>query len=545
MADFVEHIPCTYADCGSSDGMALYKDGTGYCFVCNRYDKNPTKLDAPPPAPRKESNDYLSSIADLPFRGFPDRGIRAETAERFGVRSELSTTDGRSIVAHYYPYQVNGVVTGYKRRSLPKDFSWVGTGKSPELFGQANCQSGNRRLLVICEGELDCLSLYQVMKDHNKGTKWDYIEPCVVSIPNGASAAVKDVSRNLAFVSSFDKVVLALDQDAPGKEATVNLLKLLPMACVAEFDEKDANDMLLKGKSEALYKSVVFNAKVIKPASVVSIADIKDRALARPQMGLSWPWPTLTKSTYGIQRKTIYGLGAGVSMGKTEFAKELEAHLLNHHKLPIGMIMLEEDAGMTLKTLAGKVDGVQYHKPDTDYDEAVLSKTIDSFEDRVKLYDHFGVKDWEDVKAAIRYMVVSEGIKDIFLDPLTALVSHVSASEANDLLNTIMGELAGLTHELDFTCYYFCHLNTPTNGPPHERGGKVVEQQFTGSRSMMRWSQYIFGLEGNKDPEIDEVERNTRYLTVLKDRYYGNTTRFPIFFNRHTGAFKEPAITGY
>ena len=207
--------------------------------------------------------------------------------------------------------------------------------------------------------------------------------------------------------------------------------------------------------------------------------------------------------------------------------------------------MLEEDVGMTVKALAGKVDGVQYHKPDAVYDDAQLEATISSFEDRVKLYDHFGVRDWEDVKAAIRYMVVSEGIQDIFLDPLTALVSHVSSTEANDLLNTIMGELSGLTHELDFTCYYFCHLNTPTNGPPHERGGKVLEQQFTGSRAQMRYSQYIFGLEGNKDPELDEVERNTRYLTVLKDRYFGNTTRFPIFFNRHTGSFKEPQITGY
>ncbi len=108
-----------------------------------------------------------------------------------------------------------------------------------------------------------------------------------------------------------------------------------------------------------------------------------------------------------------------------------------------------------------------------------------------------------------------------------------------------MSELAGLTHELDFSLYYFCHLNPPQSGAPHERGGKVHEGQFTGSRAMMRWSHYLFGLERNKDPELPEQERNTSHLVLLKDREFGASGKFPIYWDPKTGSYLEPTFGGF
>ena len=548
---FVEHIPCTSEDCGSSDAMAVYQDEDGSynatCFACKHYDPDPYKEGKPVKVQREKPSGNMDNVGKLKSLPDPNRGLRGETMEYFGVRTEVSEVDGRTITAHYYPYTKDGKVTGYKRRECSdKTMFSIGDIKGAELFGQHQCVvEGSRKKLFITEGECDAMALWQVLKDKNKGTKWDYIIPSVVSVGSGASGAMKDIARNIEFVRSFESVVLVFDQDEPGQKAVQQVARLLPGVHIAKFSEKDPNDMLLKGKSAELIRAVLFNTEKYKPQSVVTVDDVFDRAVARPQMGLSWPWPTLTKLTYGIHRKKMYGLGAGVGIGKTDWAKELQNHLVNHHHLPIGTFMLEEDVGRTLKSIAGKFHKKPFHKPDGNYTQEELEKAISELRGKVMLYDHQGCKDWDEIKAAIRYMVVGEGIKDIFIDPLTALVAHLSSGEANDALNTIMGELASLLHELDFTVYYFCHLNPPSSGPPHERGGKVHEGQFTGSRAMMRWSQYLFGLERNKDPELDEDTRNTSRFVLLKDRDYGNVGAFPIYYNKETTSYLEPEDPGF
>lgn len=463
----------------------------------------------------------------------------------YRVKTELSETDGKTVTSHFYPYSRNGATVAYKHRKLPKTLTCVGDFKNLELFGAAQARASGSRKLYITEGELDTISLYQVLRENSRGTQWANIEPAVVSICNGAQSAVRDLSRNIEFIKGFHEVILVFDQDEAGQKATEDVLKLIPEALVARFDGKDPNDMLMSGRASQLAKACLFGARRHKPASVVTVEDVFDRAIAKPAMGLSWPWPSLTKATYGINRKRLYGLGAGVGLGKSDWAKQVQAHLVKEHKVPIGLFNFEEDVGRSLKGIAGKIHNKLYHLPDKEFPEEELRTVIGQLKEKVFLFDHFGTRDWAEVKAAIRYMVVAEGIKDIFLDPLTALVSHLSASEANDALNNILSDIAGLTHELEFTVYYFSHLNVPQHGPNHERGGKVNEAQFTGSRACMRWSQYVFGLEGNKDPELNDIDRNTRYLEILKDRDFGNSARIPLFYNRDSGSLLEPEIGMY
>lgn len=500
----IEHIACTYPDCGSSDGMAVYEGDkghgpNGYCFVCNRYEANPygskpvdttagsyrhIVMEASLP-PRTAG--YFESISEYPITADLSRSILQPSNKYFGVRSSLSQLDGTTPTEKFYPYTRDGKLVAYKVRKVEnKDFHTVGDFKNADLFGQQQATKAGGKRIFITEGEEDAIALYQALKEHARGTQWAHLDPAVVSIPTGAASAVKALSAHMSFLKKFEQIVLVFDQDTPGKEAVDAVLKLIPEALVATLDEKDPNDMVIKGKSNQLAKAVLFNAKAIKPSSVVGVSSVLDRALSKPTMGLSWPWPSLTKATYGIHTKRLYGLGAGVGLGKSEFAKQLQAHIVSVHGSPIGLFNFEEDVGRSLKGIAGKIDGVPYHVPDIEYDERRLRATVEQLDGKVLLFDHYGSKDWSDVRAGIRYMVVAEGIKHIFLDPMTALIAHLSSTEANEALNAIMSELSGMVHELDFTLYYFCHLNPPTNGPPHERGGKVVEQQFTGSRAMMR-----------------------------------------------------------
>lgn len=544
--EFLEHKPCPYPDCRSSDALAVYKKGDGslygYCFSCKRFTdyKNNTVEEAD-----IEQQEQIIDVAHLPMMPDISRKLEQWAMEYFGVRSELSQQDGTTPTAHYYPYTKDGVISGYKVRKIsPKGF-WVnGDIRDCQLFGQKQAQATASKKLFITEGELDCVTLWQELKKHSKGTQWEGLQPAVVSVALGAAAAVKSLAQNLAFVKSFGQIILCFDQDEAGKTAVSEILSLLPEALVVTLPEKDANEMLLKGKGEQLAKLALFSAQKIRPASIVTVQDVFERAIAKPTMGLSFPWPTLNKSTYGFHRKKIYGWGGGVGLGKTELAKELQAHIIDAHHLPIGAFELEEDVAKTLKSLAGKRRNKIYYQPDLEFPQEEINQAIKDLEGKVFLYDHKGVKDWDDIKTAIRYLVVAENVRDIFIDPITALVAHLSSSEANDCLNSIFGEMSGMVHELDCTIHYFAHLNLPTSGPPHEMGGEALESQLTGSRAQMKWSDYIIMIQGNKSPELDPYERNTRYVVVRKDRPFGRVCKFPIFFNPITGRLLEPNAGG-
>jgi twinkle protein len=143
--------------------------------------------------------------------------------------------------------------------------------------------------------------------------------------------------------------------------------------------------------------------------------------------------------------------------------------------------MLEEPPSMTAKTIAGMLMGKRVHVPGVEYDRDELRHTLTQLGGRVYLYDHFGSMSFDVIKQKIRYMVRALGVRDIFLDHLTALAAAIDTDERK-AIDAIMAELSSLCQELDATIYYVSHLTTP-EGKAHEEGGRVLEKQFRGSRS--------------------------------------------------------------
>ena len=47
----------------------------------------------------------------------------------------------------------------------------------------------------------------------------------------------------------------------------------------------------------------------------------------------------------------------------------------------------------------------------------------------------------------------------------------------------------------------------------------------------------MIGLEGNKDPDLDPMERNLRSLVLLEDRASGASGRIKLYWDNKTGAF--------
>lgn len=460
-------------------------------------------------------------------RALVKRKITEETARLFGYT--YGEYKGQTYqVANYYK---DGKLVGQKLRSPDKDFKCLGDMKQTELFGQHLWRDGGK-MVIVTEGEIDAMSVSQL-----QGNKYP-----VVSLPNGISSAKKAIQQNLAWLENFETVILMFDMDEVGQKGAEDVAPLFtPGKCkIARLPLKDANDCLLAGKGAEVI-SAIWNARTYKPEAILSVADAFEDAVKVPEHGIPFPWESLNRLTYGIKRKTSYYLGAGVGVGKTNWAKELQSWLVNVQGLPVGVFMLEESVGRTLKGIAGKFVGKPFHKPDGGFTQQELEDAIKSLEGKVYLYNHAtSGTDWDSIKKSIRYMVVSLGVKDIFLDNLTVMVAHLPSSEANDEVNRIAKELAQMLQELDFTVYGFSHLNPPATGASHERGGKVLVSQFTGSRGLMRFGNYMLGIERNLDPELPPAERNLSTMVLLKDREYGNVGQFYVRYYPETDRYVEP-----
>ena len=320
------HQPCL--DCGSSDALLINDDGSTKCYSCGVF--HPAKES-------KEielSKDFIKGVA----RDIADRCITQETCRRY--KYNIGTYKGKEVqIATYRDLDGN---PKFQKIRFTDEKSFITIGKfEPLLYGMNNFK-GNDKKLIITEGEVDCLSISQVINGYP-----------VVSIPNGANNAKEAIKHNLEWLERFDEVVFCFDMDRVGQEAVKECAALLSIgkAKIMSLPLKDPNEMLKAGRVEELYKAT-WNALEYRPDGIVSGSELWNEIEKPITNGLSYPWETLTKLTYGIRPAEMIVFGAGTGMGKTEFFKEIETHLLVEHKQKIGIIHLEEQTRETVLGLA-------------------------------------------------------------------------------------------------------------------------------------------------------------------------------------------------
>jgi len=327
--------------------------------------------------------------------------------------------------------------------------------------------------------------------------------------------------------------------DEPGRDAAKAAAMVIgPKAHIAELPLKDANEMLVAGRTEELLNAM-WRAKEYRPEGIVDMASLKDQVKERPQWGLTWPFAKLTQLTFGIRTGEIYAFGAGTGIGKTDLFTQTIAHLVMEHHVPVGVFALEQAPRETATRIAGKFAKKVLHVPDAGWSPEDFDKAWEmlTHSGKVFLYDSFGNNDWDVIKGKIEYLAVAENVKHFFLDHLTALAAW--QDDERKALEVIMSEMGALVKKLDIALFLISHLATP-DGKPHEEGGRVTIRHFKGSRAIGFWSHYMFGLERNQQAE-DERERKTTTFRVLKDRYTGRGTGEVFYFgyDQQTGMLYE------
>lgn len=182
---------------------------------------------------------------DWAYSWLATRGITRTTARQAGIISGVKFINGESRKAVGFPYRKGGKTYAVKWRATDSK-AFTQSGSAVTLWRLDQCQE--RGPLVICEGEVDCLSLWQAGVE-------------AVSVPNGAPQIVSKTTpteaedRKFAAlweaktrVETAEKIIIAVDADSPGDALGEEIARrvgrarcwkaLWPNGC------KDANDVL-------------------------------------------------------------------------------------------------------------------------------------------------------------------------------------------------------------------------------------------------------------------------------------------------------------
>ena len=471
------------------------------------------------------------------FRDIPDRGIKEEVCHKYGVR----TIQKNGVIdKHLYPYfNQKGDKVAVKVRVVPtKEFFVEGRMKDCQLFGQQLFPSAGK-YITITEGEVDCLSVYQMF-----GCKYP-----VVSIPNGATSK-KAIQDNYEWLNGFDKIVLCFDGDKVGKASVIETAQMLPPDKVRIVkmpeDLKDANEFLKAGKTTE-FVDLWYKAEEYRPEDIVNIGDMFDRLAdyRRKHTYTPTPWEGVNEMISGTRPGQLVILASGTGMGKSAFLKTWMYNFINISTEKIGALFLEENPEDTVISLMSLSAGKNLKRPevwDAEKQED-LKKYFDSccVDRRIELFQPVKSTAPDYITEKIRYLAAGRKCKIIFFDHLTYVVDD--SDDVRRDLNRLCKNLHDLCVSLGITVIAACHLRKATNGSKtHEEGGRVTLDDLKDSSSIKQLSDVIIGLERNAQDE-NVVKANTTLMRVLKNRDFGDKgVATAVLYDKATTKLEEVSL---
>ena len=514
-ATFTKHYPCIH--CGSSDAVALWSNGRGKCFACNKpafldqYDD--TVVSKFNPNTQREydmSGDSLQDISNYDSAGVRERGLTKTACDEYDMK--VSYDSNGTVNAHYYPYTVKGKIVAYKKRTLPKEFRVVGDLKNAklELFGQSKFQPGGFKV-IITEGELDAIAVQQAMLN-----KYKKVYP-VVSLPS--SSNMKILVANRDWLRSFKEVILMFDQDEAGEKAVAEAAKIIgwDKTKVASLSSNDPCDALIANPSEII--SSVFSARRYTPAAIVRGEAIWEAYVERKSVE-SIPYPKclegLNHKLDGMRKGEIVLFTSGTGSGKSTMIKEIILELEDNTDESIGLVSLEESIGDSAEKFIKMFTPAD---PTVEQERKAFERVFGN--ERLILLDHNGAVSDSSLIDQIENLCLL-GCQYIILDHITIAVSEgADGKTGNEAIDSVMSDLLKIVKKHNVWLGLISHLRK-SQGKSFEEGHLSSIDDIKGSGSIKQISFDIITFSRNLVAE-DEDERNTIKLRVLKSRFTGRT----------------------
>ena len=239
---------CHYPPCSWSGGIM---------------DELPSKTNYVRPEPRNQQ------FGEKVEQWFKSRGINKHTLEYFKITESIEfmpQTEKKSNCINFN-YFKNKELVNIKFRDGAKNFKMVS--KAELVFYNLDAIKG-RNECIICEGEVDCMSLYEASLFN------------AVSVPNGASkgnAKLEYLDNCWPYFQHMKKVVIATDGDEAGLMLREELARRIgkEICYFVEYPEgcKDSNEVLVAFGADKL-NEIIRNAKQYPIEGVFTANDLSE-----------------------------------------------------------------------------------------------------------------------------------------------------------------------------------------------------------------------------------------------------------------------------
>ena len=379
------------------------------------------------------------------------RGISEAVIESYKVMSK----DNSTILFPYWDEglkEIDMVKFLKVARANGRKDMWTSADTAKTLFGKWMADSDDSTL-VITEGEIDAMSVSDSLMGKYPA----------VSVPFGAKSEAKDgsdpnmewISNDFEFLNRFERIILALDNDEAGQNATKSIVKRLgrERCHVVDFGEhKDANDAHLKDKKEGTNAlvEIIENAKPFEPENLKNAMGyeeaIEDRFFNPNSMsrGIPLPWDI----PFHIRMNELSILTGFSGSGKTMLLNYLCCHFASLENR-ICIASLEIRVEETIACLVSQC--VAKDKPDSK-DE--LKKAMNWLGDGFWFYDHVGQVDFDQMLDSFIYAHRRHGINIFVIDSLMKCGLAFDDYQGQKVL---VDRLADFVHKYDVHIFLVAH----------------------------------------------------------------------------------------
>lgn len=490
--------PCPY--CTSSDAYTEYPNGYK-CFSCGTF--TPKKDYVVSSNQTNNVSNLYPSNSDQPketYNFYPTRGLKEHTLGYYHVYTQfVSGTPTKTI----FPYGPKATKIRYLDQ---KNFKCEGAISEVPLFGMDRFEKNSKKSITITEGEYDALSIYQVTNG----------ETAAVSVKS-ATSAKKNCTEAFDYINSFDKIILAFDNDVPGKNATQEVASLFDpkkVHVISWSKYKDANDYLQNNQWDELFSIWSGASRQIPSGIIHSFPSIREALQKSEDNTLAeYPFDCLQSSLRGLHKGEFILFKGLEGIGKTEIFRAIEYGVIKNTNHNLGIIRLEEVAGDTIKGIATYELQAPAMMEDSGISEDDIvnayQRAVSYNDKRLYIQSGFDSDEPEVVLNNIRFLVSGCDCKIIFLDHLSMLVTGLEDEDERKKIDYIVTKLKHMAIELEFCFVTIMHVND--NG------------QTRGSRYPTKIANTVVHMD--RDIKNDNpYERRKLKLTVEKGRNQGTKT---------------------
>lgn len=465
------------------------------------------------------------------------RGLTDEVLEEFRI-NETHRNDGAWIV---FPYLRDGkhINTKYLKVERPDGKKVCHQEKNPEpcLYGwdALDKKYPNDRRVVICEGEIDCMT-------------WHQCGIPALSIPNGAGSGegkhdwiFSDYDR----LDRFDHIYLSMDMDDAGKKAEVAIIKRLgeDRCRRIELPYKDANECFAHGISD--FRKYVLSAKSNDPIELKSAGyfrdEVMDKFYPKPGSfkGMKSPWKGLNESLVFNHQELVVWTGFSAS-GKSALLNQVSIQgMLDGERFCIASF--EMSAKSTLWRMVRQIVGERLPTA------TEINRAIDWLEERCWIFNIKGTAKKDRMLEVFKYAMRRYDIRQFVVDSFTKCgIDDDDKAGAKVFIE----QLCDFADQFDSTVHLIAHQRKPYDedakpGKHGVRGSSVITDEAHTVISVWRPPQdkeetpHKYPLKKSKQEPVDSFEKPDTIIRILKSREEGIESEHKLYYDADSIQFHE------